>query len=103
MAKEWAKSFYNSKAWLDCRESYIQSVHGLCERCLARGVYEPGYIVHHIEYLTPKNINNPMITLNHDNLEYLCHECHNREHFSEGNYLRDDVMFDEDGNLIQRD
>ena len=81
MAKDYAKRFYKSKAWRECRAGYISSVNGLCERCLERGRYTPGYIVHHIIYLTPDNINDPDITLNHNNLEYLCHECHNREHF----------------------
>ena len=75
MAKEYAKAFYNSAAWIKCKNSYIKSVHGLCERC-----GEPGYIVHHKKYITPKNINDPSITLNHDNLEYLCQKCHNEEH-----------------------
>lgn len=41
MAKEFAKAFYNSKAWKKCKASYIESVHGLCERC-----EKSGYIVH---------------------------------------------------------
>ena len=70
MAKDWAKAFYKSAAWQDCRSAYIQSVFGLCERC---GV--PGAEVHHIIYLTPDNINDPYIALSWDNLELLCHEC----------------------------
>jgi len=101
MAKEWAKSFYKSTAWLKTRESYISSVNGLCERCLAKDRYTPGHIVHHIEWLTPNNINDPMITLNHENLEYLCLTCHNQEHFSTQESVRDDVMFDSEGNLVE--
>jgi 5-methylcytosine-specific restriction endonuclease McrA len=102
VAKKYAKSFYKSKAWQDCRAGYISSVQGLCERCLSSGRYTPGYIVHHIKYITPSNIGDPDITLNWDNLEYLCHDCHNREHFANEYLVRDDVMFDDDGNLIQR-
>lgn len=75
MSKEFAKPFYNSAAWKKCKAVYIKSVHGLCERC-----DKPGYIVHHRKVLTPNNINDPNITLNHDNLEYLCLDCHNAEH-----------------------
>lgn len=75
MAKEFAKRFYNSKEWYKCKSSYIKSVHGLCERC-----DKPGYIVHHKKTLTPNNINDSNVTLNHDNLEYLCLDCHNAEH-----------------------
>ncbi|WP_251861958.1 HNH endonuclease [Clostridium sp. Marseille-Q2269] len=75
MAKEFAKAFYKSTAWKKCRNSYIKSVYGLCERC-----GRPGYIVHHKMMITKSNINNPDVTLNHNNLEYLCLECHNKEH-----------------------
>lgn len=36
MAKDWAKAFYNSKAWQDCRRAYL-SEHPYCERCKAAG------------------------------------------------------------------
>lgn len=101
MAKEYAKAFYKSKAWLDCRAGYISSVDCLCERCLSAGRYVPGYIVHHKQYITPDNINDPNITLNWNNLEYLCHECHNKEHFKSSSALNDGLMFDDDGNLIE--
>lgn len=78
MAKEWAKSFYNSKAWKRCRASYIaQRVlidGGTCEECKEC----PGYILHHKTTLTPANIGDPDIALNHCNLQYVCKECHDR-------------------------
>lgn len=77
------KGFYKTRAWLKCRDAYIKHVGGLCERCLSRGLIVPGYIVHHKCYLTPENITDPNVTLNWDNLEYLCHDCHNKEHFKE--------------------
>lgn len=79
--KEFAKHFYKSKTWQRCRQAFIAERiiidGGLCQRCYTA----PGYIVHHKVHLTPKNINNPNITLNHSNLEYVCHDCHNDEHF----------------------
>lgn len=72
--------FYKSKAWELCRKSYL-SEHSLCERCYAKGYITPAKIVHHKIYLSEKNINDPSITLNFDNLEALCLECHNKEHF----------------------
>ena len=101
MAKPFAKKFYNSKAWKECRKSYINSVHGLCERCLAKGIYEPGYILHHKKYLTPDNINDPYITLNHDNLEYVCLDCHNEEHIGKYERIEKGLDFDMYGNLIE--
>lgn len=55
MAKEWAKWFYNSTTWKKCREGYIKSVNGLCERCLDKGMIVPGKIVHHKVYLMYKS------------------------------------------------
>lgn len=96
MAKEWAKWFYKSKAWLDCRAGYITSVFGLCERCQA-----PGYIVHHKILLTPKNINDTEVTLNWDYLEYLCLDCHNREHHGSSEVvIREGLVFGINGDLV---
>lgn len=79
MAKEFAKAFYKSKAWQRCRNAYIAERvvidGGLCEVCGE----EPGYIVHHKILLTPSNINNSEITLNHKYLRYECKKCHDRE------------------------
>lgn len=96
MAKEYARSFYKSKAWQDCRQSYIDKRRlvdgGMCEHCKRR----LGYIVDHIEEITPNNIRNVWITLSHDNLQYLCLECHNTKTFSKART----VAFDDDGNPI---
>ena len=78
--KPYAESLYKSKAWQHCRDSYIRSVGGLCERCLKKGLIVPGEIVHHKVYISPDNINDPAITLNPDNLELLCRDCHAEEH-----------------------
>ena len=100
MAKDFAKKFYKSKEWLKCRYSYISKVHALCERC-----EKPGYIVHHKIELDVNNINDAEITLNHDNLEYVCFECHNKEHdFNRDNnkksYTKKGFKFNSDGELV---
>jgi hypothetical protein len=77
MAQEFAKAFYNSKAWKECREGFIQSVFGLCKNF--NKCHRHGIIVHHTERLTRENINDPYITLNWDKLEYLCIECHRKK------------------------
>ena len=95
MARDFAKAFYNSKEWQHCRDAYIEHVHGLCERC-----HRPGWIVHHKCYLTPANIEDPNVTLNFDNLEYLCQDCHNLEHgSSDHKAIKDGFCFDEFGNF----
>lgn len=72
--------FYNTQAWQHCREAYTSSVGGLCERCYRKGFIVPGEIVHHKTYLTPGNVHDPGVTLNWDNLELLCRDCHGAEH-----------------------
>ena len=96
MAREFAEAFYRSKAWKQCRRAFFIAKHGICERCGG-----PGKIVHHKIYLTPQNINDPNVTLNFDNLELLCQECHNREHH-EMEPVADGLRFDENGDLMRR-
>ena len=83
VAKEFSKSFYRSKKWKSCRDSYIAKRimidGGLCERCHE----EPGYILHHKVTLTEYNISDPDISLNHCRLEYLCKKCHDLEHYDD--------------------
>ena len=96
MAKDWAIDFYNSKAWEDCRLAFMRSKFFICERCGGAAT-----IAHHKTYLTPANINNPDITLNWENLELLCQDCHNKEH-SCTDVTAEGLAFDENGDLIAK-
>lgn len=78
--KPYAVAFYKSKAWKTCRASYMERVGGLCEDCLELGRLTPAEIVHHVQEITPENINDPSITLNQANLRAVCRECHAIEH-----------------------
>lgn len=80
MAKDYAAQFYKSRAWQNTRAAYMASRGGLCERCLSRGLYNPGVIVHHREHITPDNVQDPVVLLSWENLELLCRECHAQEH-----------------------
>ena len=95
MARDFSRKFYNSKQWIKCREAFKESKFHICNRCS-----NPGEEVHHIIYLTPGNINNPYITLSWGNLELLCQSCHSKEHMSKYDVVRDDVMFDSNGELV---
>ena len=50
---------------------------------MAKGIISPGEFVHHKVYLTPETVNHPELTLNPDNLELLCRNCHAEEHRKE--------------------
>ena len=96
--KDYAKAFYKSKAWRECQQTYKSMVGGLCEECLANGIYTAGVIVHHKEHITPDNITDPNVTLNYNNLKLVCRDCHAREHSSrQHRYFYDDL-----GNLAIR-
>lgn len=95
--KPWAEKFYQSKAWHKCRDSYIAD-HPLCERCLKLGDAVPSKIVHHKKWLTPNNINDAEVSLNWDNLESLCQDCHNIEHHGKDDALH--CVFDVNGQPV---
>ena len=80
MARGFAKQFYSSKQWQDCRNNYARNKRYLCENCLRRGIYKPGEIVHHVIEITPDNIYKPEVALNFSNLELLCRDCHAEQH-----------------------
>lgn len=88
--QEYARAFYTGKEWKRCSRAYMSSKAYICERC--GGV---ATICHHKKYITPSNITDPYITLSWDNLEALCHECHNLEH----QLKRSLTYFDEAGNV----
>ena len=106
------KKFYSSKAWNDVRKTIWIKQHLLCNRC-NRPVYVDGIseylpkekrrtgIVHHKIYLDDSNVYDINITLNEDNLEGICKECHELEH-NKNNVIREDLQFDENGNIIPR-
>ena len=98
MARLFAKSFYNSKAWKDCQKAYKEYRLGICERCGSAD----GTEVHHKKELNENNINDPNITLNFKNLELLCKTCHAKHHNSKYGNTRDDVMFDEFGDVVPK-
>ncbi|WP_244345724.1 HNH endonuclease [[Clostridium] scindens] len=75
----------------------IKRANGLCERCRAAGQYKPGVIVHHKKYITPGNIHDARVTLDLNNLEYVCEDCHNKEHKAKPNSR---YTFDAKGNLL---
>ena len=63
------------------------------------GIKTPAYFIHHKEYITDKNYEDDNIFFNIDNLESLCLDCHNKEHFSE----EAEYEFDENGDLIKHE
>ncbi len=79
----------------------MNSVNGLCERCLEKGIVKAADIVHHIIELDDEKARDPDIALNFDNLQALCIECHNEIHFGKRQPKR--YIIAEDGKVIPID
>lgn len=90
------QDFYNSKKWRQVAADYKKKSGGICERCKKKGLYVPAKIVHHKIHLNSKNIKDPSVAYNFDNLEALCLDCHNKEHFENSKRWR----FSKSGALI---
>ena len=101
MARDFAETFYKRSPWLRCKNAYIKKRimidGGICEECGSRS----GYIVHHKILLTADNIHDPLISLNHDNLEYVCKRCHDLfDGHGVGKAYKPLCVFDEEGQPI---
>lgn len=94
--REFARDFYNSKAWRDTRAYIFDRDSGLCVKCS-----NVGDVVHHKVPLTPQNIHDTDISLGEDNLETLCYDCHATAH-STNPPTGAGLTFDKSGNLIKQ-
>ena len=99
--RDFAKEFYHSAAWIRARDYVMTRDFGLCQQCRRKGKITPGNTVHHIIHLTPENINDVSISLNPDNLETLCQDCHAEVHRSQQEPNR--FTIDEFGELTIED
>ena len=89
------QEFYHGKAWRKLSRAFLMSKNYICERC-----GQPADIAHHKTHLNSRNISDPFYSLNPGNLEALCVECHNREHFGFGGATAQGLIFDEYGDII---
>lgn len=109
MSYGYRSQFYHSKVWNQVRKNIWLKQNLLCNRC-GLPVYVDGIsdyipkenrrtgIVHHKIYLDNINVYDDTIALDEDNLEGICIDCHNKEHFKT-NGIRNDYLFDDDGNI----
>lgn len=97
MAKKFAKKFYNSASWKKAQAVYRAMKYGICERCGSPN----GTIVHHKIHIDESNIDDVNVTLNFDNFELLCQDCHNHEHHSTHKATVNGLRFNSKGELIK--
>lgn len=81
MAELWAAALYKSKAWREFRMALIQQRGPICARCGKNCLLDSSELIaHHKIALTPDNVQDVTVTLNPDNVELICFDCHNKEH-----------------------
>ncbi|WP_212925341.1 HNH endonuclease [Oceanobacillus sp. J11TS1] len=79
-----ANAFYHSPEWRRVRELALIRDNHLCQRCLKEKKITKAQVVHHIVEL----LVDWSKRLDLDNLESLCHSCHNRiDHKTTNNKL----------------
>ena len=72
-------AFYCRKDYLDLAQAFKIKSGGVCAKC--GGVFDISELrPHHKVELTLDNIDDVNVTLNPDNIEVLCHDCHNAAH-----------------------
>ena len=80
------EAFYKSKEWLSFREIFINDMTDAvtgdvyCSHCHKVILNKNDLIVHHKIELTDENVNDYNISLNPDNVEIICFNCHNKHH-----------------------
>ena len=108
MARDFSRDFYHSRQWKAAQASYmrlpVKTTRGICPPLMCERCYEltgqlvPAEIVHHKTFLSPENIDDPSVTLSHDNLMRVCRDCHARLHSNDNSVPR--VAFGDDGRVI---
>lgn len=114
MAREFSQHIYSSARWkhgIADRSKPSSYWHypkkladgrivpdGMCERCFERGYLVPAEIIHHIEWLTPENVNDPEVTYGYANLQRVCRDCHAKIHSGDDTTRR--YVFDENGRVV---
>lgn len=77
--RTWQIKFYNSKPWITLRSRIRSTKRMRCDMC-GRLIHSKS-IVDHIIEIDETNYQDESITLNEDNLQLLCLECHNTKTF----------------------
>ncbi len=77
--------FYCSKAWRDLSYKLKVEAGGKCNRC--NNIYTDFSKLtgHHKIELNEENVSDPLISLNAEEIDIICHNCHNQEHKRFGN------------------
>ncbi len=101
MARQALKWFYDSAAWKSTRRAALLRDRYRCQICGGRATE-----VHHLTELSEKNVHDKCISLNLDNLQSLCHDCHTsitKEEHGRAGAIGVKYVFDADGRPVRVD
>lgn len=73
--------------WQNFRRSIIAERGLKCQHCGEIVIRSEDLTLHHIDELTPENVNDAMISLNPSNVLVVHHDCHNQIHHRFGHQL----------------
>ena len=79
--RKWQVRFYNSKRWRRLRDRVREREGMRCQMC--HRLIKGKSIVDHIIEVNEYNKDDKDITLNEENLQLLCQECHNSKTFKD--------------------
>jgi len=74
------KSFYASEAWVNFRLGLISERGTTCQACGKRIAKAREITAHHKIELAPENVRDTQVSLNPDNVDLVCFDCHNNMH-----------------------
>ena len=72
--------FYSTPEWIKVRDAVKKRDRMICQSC--KKPITGRYIVDHIIPLSLENYHDAKVSLNPDNLQLLCQDCHNKKTFS---------------------
>ncbi len=84
----------NDKRWRELRAQVFRRTNGLCQDCLAEGIYTPGVDVHHIIPVESGKSMQEMeqLAYNPANCRLLCIPCHIKVHQSMHTHTKENVQ-----------
>jgi len=77
---DWQSKFYTGQVWRKFRHALVLERGMRCERCGRLLKDESEIEADHVKELTPETVNNPKVSLNPNNIQLLCKNCHNQKH-----------------------
>lgn len=101
--KLWQQKFYKSKEWKKLRKQVELNSNGICNRC-GKLIYKKGDTeIDHINEINIYNCFDKSVILNIENLQLLCHNCHNVKTSIDKNCNKTSLLSGLENDFLRRD